>query len=359
MATEANKNEKTLGVKEVILALQDWVKYFISKWYILLIAGLVGAGVGVLYAKFTKPVFTATTTFVLESGEKAAGGLGQYAGVAAMVGIDLGGGSGGIFQGDNLLELYKSRKMLEAALLTPLKSDSSKLLIDRYLDVSEMKKDWKSKKPVLMEIDFRKNNQIGLQRDRDSILQKIIKDINKGSLSVAKPSSKLSIIKVDVKSEDEVFAKEFNEALVNEVNAFYLTTKTKKSLNNIEILQHKTDSVRAVMYGSISTAAAVIDATPNLNPTRQVQRIVPSQRSQFSAETNKAILGQLVQNLEMSKMALMKEAPLIQTVDTPVYPLEKKKVGLIKAPVIGAFLFGLLAIIWFTIRRLYASVIAN
>ncbi|MDM1295961.1 lipopolysaccharide biosynthesis protein [Sphingobacterium sp. N143] len=355
---EINQTDKEPGVKEFVLILQNWIKYFISKWHILVIAGLIGAGLGLLYAKFTKPIFTATTTFVLESGEKASG-LGQYAGVAAMVGIDLGGSSGGIFQGDNLLELYKSRKMLEAALLTPLKKDSSKLLIDRYLEVSEMKKDWKSKKPSLMGIDFRRSNQGNLQRDRDSILQKIIKDINKGSLSVAKPSSKLSIIKVDVKSEDEIFAKEFNEALVNEVNAFYLATKTKKSLNNIEILQHKTDSVRAVMYGSISTAAAAIDATPNLNPTRQVQRIVPSQRSQFSAETNKAILGQLVQHLEMSKMALMKEAPLIQAVDTPVYPLEKKKVGFIKAPVIGAFLLGLLTMIWFTVRRLYTSVTAN
>lgn len=141
----------------------------------------------------------------------------------------------------------------------------------------------------------------------------------------------MSIIKIDVKSENEVFAKEFNEALVMEVNEFYIQTKTKKSLDNIVILQHKTDSVRAVMNGAISSAAIIVDATPNLNLTKQAQRIVPSQRSQFSAETNKAILGQLVQNLEMSKMALMKEAPLIQKVDEPIYPLSVERIGKLKS----------------------------
>lgn len=319
---------------------------------------MIGGLLGFFYSKYSVPTYTATTTFVLESGEKS-GGLGQYAGMAAMVGIDLGGSSGGIFQGDNLLELYKSRKMIEAALLIPSNSDSSKLLIDCYLDANKIKDNWKKKSPELLSIDFKNEKQSSLTRSRDSVLQKVVIDINKNNLRVGKPNTKLSIIKVDVISTDEIFSKEFNEALVAEVNDFYVKTKTKKSLDNIEILQRKTDSVTAVMNGNIVAAAVVLDATPNLNPTRQAQRLVPTQRSQFSAEANKAILGQLVQHLEMSKMALLKEAPLIQTVDIPIYPLEKIKVGKMKGIVIGLFLCGFLSIVALIVRRLYKSVLEN
>lgn len=352
-----NNSSDEISLKELILKTQEWFKYLLSKWYVLVLAGILGGIGGFFYAKSQKPLYTASTTFVLEAGDSG-GSLGQYAGMAAMMGIDLGGAGGGIFQGDNLLELYKSRKMIEAALLTSNEESNNQILLEQYLEITKSKERWKTKVPALLDVDFTKDVQpsVAKQRLRDSIIADAVIAINKNILQVSKPDKKLSIIKVDVISEDESFSKEFNEALVREVNEFYVQTKTKKSLDNIAILQHKTDSVRSVMNGAISSAAVIIDATPNLNPTKQAQRVVPAQRSQFSAETNRAILGQLVQNLEMSKMALLKEAPLIQKVDEPIYPLAVKKLGKVKSGIIGAFLFGFLAVISIIGRRLYLTV---
>lgn len=346
-----------MSLKEFILKTKSWFKYLFSKWYIWIIAGLLGAITGFLYAKYRTIEYTATTTFVLETGENTGGGLGQMAGLAALAGIDLGGSGGGIFQGDNLFELYKSRKMIEAVLLHQSSSDSSLTLMDRYISMEKLKDKWKAKKPELVQLDFSKKIPTDLQRDRDSILQSVVKDINKNNLIVGKLDKKSGLIKVDVKSTDELFSKEFNEVLVAQVNEFYIKTKTKKSMDNIEILQRKTDSVRAVMNGNISTAAIAVDATPNLNPTRQAQRLVPTQRSQFSAETNRAILGQLVQNLEMSKMALMKEAPLIEKVDEPVLPLSDDKIGKLKTAILGGILFGFFAVCGLILRKVYINVI--
>lgn len=343
--SEVNRMDK-ISLKKLILRGQYWTKYLQSKWYILLVSAILGASVGFFFVKSKKPMYTATTTFVLEAGgDNVGGGLGQYAGMAAMVGLDLGGSGGGIFQGDNLLELYKSRKMIEATLLLKSSNDSSKLLIDKYFEINNVREKWEKENSKLSNIDFAKQIPKDLLRDRDSLLQKAVIDINKNILSVDKLDKKSAIIKVEVTSANEVFSKEFNVALVDKVNDFYIQTKTKKSLDNILILQNKTDSVRAVMNGNIKTAAAVFDATPNLNPTKQAQRLIPTQRSQFSAETNKAILGQLVQNLEMSKMALLKEAPLIQKVDEPVYPLMVTKAGLIKGILVFAFIFVFFSII--------------
>ncbi|RWU05456.1 Wzz/FepE/Etk N-terminal domain-containing protein [Pedobacter chitinilyticus] len=365
MANEVEKSklvqEDEISLKELILKIREWWQYLWSKKWIIIAAGLIGGLLGLGYAVIKKPIYTATTTFVLESGEKS-GGLGSLAGLASMAGVDLGGGGGGIFQGENIIELYKSRTMLEKTLLSGVDSISQQPLIERYLEFSGMRKNWKDK-PELQSLQFTVGEVLSHMKEaqhrrlKDSIVSKIVEDLNKTSLAITKPDKKLSIIKVNVNSKDEIFAKRFNEELVDNVNEFYIQTKTKKSLDNVNILQHKTDSVRAVMNGAIYSAVAVADATPNANPTRQVQRVAPIQRAQFSAETNKAILGEMVKNLEMSKMALLKETPLIQVVDEPVYPLDKHNLGKINAFIIGSFILAILAIIVVVIKKVLFSII--
>jgi len=358
MTTESQQNssrEDEISLKDLIQSIQKWWQYLLSKWVIIMLFGVIGGAVGLLYAYTKKPIFTATTTFVLED-EKTGTGFGSLAGLASMAGVDFGGSGGGIFQGDNILGLYKSRMMLEQTLLSPLENDNkNQLLIDRYIELNKLRKKW-ANKPELLKLDFKPNKSangdlyIKPNRLRDSVLALIVADLNRNYLTVAKPDKKLSAIQVDVKSADEIFAKTFNDALVKNVNQFYVNTKTKKTLANVQILQHKTDSVRAVMNGAIYNAVAVADATPNLNPTRQVQRVAPAQRAQFSAETNKAILSSLVQNLEMSKVSLMKETPLLEVIDMPVYPLSVYKVGKLFAIAIGAFIFGFLCCLYFTLK---------
>jgi|SRR5690606_39200881 len=349
--------DQDISVKDIILDIQAWFAYLWSKWRILLLAGIVGGALGLTYAFLKKPQYTAITTFVLEGGESRTG-LSQYAGMAAMIGIDFGGGGGGLFQGGNILELYKSRTMLAQTLLSKTYPDSNELLIDRFVTFNGFKEKWKDN-PILAKLDFRRNpGELDGQslRIRDSVLTKFTKYISTELLSVGKPDKKLSIIKVEVVSPDEVFSKAFNESLVKRVNDFYIQTKTKKSASNITVLQNKVDSIRAKMSGAIYSAAKASDVTPNLNPTRQVQRIAPVQEAQFSAEANKAILSQLLQNLELAKMNLMQEQPLLQVVDQPVYPLPVERIGKTKGVLIGGFAFGFFALLFLFLRKIYQNI---
>lgn len=356
---DRKNNGEVISFRDLLLGFKGWMRYILSKWYFFIIAVLIAGSIGYFYAKSQKPTYTASTTFVLESGEGGGNSGGQIAGLAALAGVNLGSSGGDIFQGDNLFELYKSRKMIEATLLLPSPSDSSMLIWDRYLTMIDARKRWKAQQPALLELDLKKTVPAQLIRSRDSLLQKAVLDINKDYLAVGKLDKKSSLIKVDVNSTDEIFSKEFNEALVAQVNDFYVKTKTKKSLDNIAILQQKTDSVRSVMNGNIATSAVTIDVTPNLNPTRQAQRLIPTQRSQFSAETNKVILGQMVQNLELSKMALMKESPLIQKVDEPIFPLLVERPSGLKTAIIFAFAAAFLTFVVLVIKRWYTEILKN
>jgi hypothetical protein len=351
--------DEEITLKDIILIVRHWFRYLRTKWLTILVAALIGGLVGLGYAFFKKPIYTATTTFVLED-EKGGGGLGSLIGLASMAGVDLGGSGGSIFQGDNILSLYKSRTMLEKTLLSEIGSDTGQLLIDRYIQMNKLKKKW-SDKPELLDLEFYPDSSVRedftnpARRLRDSILGEVVEDINKNYLFVSKPDKKLGIIEVDVSSKDEVFSKALNDILVKNVSELYIRTKTKRSAENVAILQYKTDSVRSVMNRAIYETVAVADATPNLNATRQIKRVAPAQRAQFSAETNKAVLGELIKNLEMSKISLLRETPLIQIVDKPILPLEVDKLGKIKGIVGGALLAGFLTVILLILRRNYGD----
>jgi hypothetical protein len=356
--TLAEKNENNeISVKELMLFVRDYYRYLLSRWRVIILAVLLGGLAGFTYAYLAKPNFIASTSFVLESGESG-GGLGQYAGLASMMGIELSSG-GGIFQGQNILELYRSRTMIEKTLLTEVSLGNTKeLLVDRYIAFNNLRDQWKDK-PHLKNISFKDaalaEDCSGHSRLQDSILGDIAFNLTRKNLVVTK-GDKNSIIMVEVNARDEFFAKAFNDAIVKNVNDFYVQTKTKKALTNVHILQGKTDSVRQIMNGAIYTAAAVADATPNLNPTRQLQRTAPMQRSQFNAETNKAVLGELLKNLEISKMNLLRETPLIQVIDQPVFPLAKQVTGLVKGTVVGIFIAGILTLSWLVLGRYFKDI---
>jgi hypothetical protein len=350
MEAQENNNvvNDEISLKELILKLQEWWKFLLTKWLIILFAGILGGGLGLIYSIIKKPFYTAETTFVLEEGESG-GGLGQYAGLASMVGIDLGGGSGGgIFKGDNILELYKSRRMISETLLTKdTFENKQQLLIERYIEFNELRKEW-DEKPKLKNIKF--ESQGTFTRTQDSILNKFVETINKSILEVSKPDKKLSIISVKVKSEDELFAKSFADNIVNKVNNFYINTKTKKSLENLSLLQSQADSVRGVLNASIGGVAAAIDANPNINSALQTLR-VGTQKKQVDVQASGAIYQEVVKNLEMAKISFRNAKPLIQVIDEPVFPLEVEKVGKVKGIIIGGVFCGFLTLIVLVVSK--------
>jgi uncharacterized protein involved in exopolysaccharide biosynthesis len=337
---------------EVVDTVKEWTSYLWSKLLYLVILGVIGVLLGFFYSRYKKPVYTATTTFVLEeSGGGSAGAMGQYAGLASMVGLDIGGGGNGLFSSDNIIALYKSRTMLKKVLLS--KADfhgKNMLLIDRYIASNNLREKWAAK-PQLKNVSFADSATFNIIQD--SLMNEAIKDINENYLSITKPDKKATILQVDVKSNDELFSKRFTDQVVATVNDFYVQTKTKKSLTNVAILQRQTDSVLAVMNGAIYASANTLDATPNLNPTRQILR-APVQRSQFNAEMNKTVLGELVKNLELSKISLRKETPLIQVIDIPELPLEKDRISAVKSMIFGGLILGFFGVFYFIIRKTLA-----
>ena len=348
MSGNSHFSPSQFTLKEVVQNLIDWVSFFSSKWKILLVSFVLGAGMGAGYSQLKDPVFHAETSFVLE--EEGMGGMGQMSGIASLLGVNLGGigGTNGLFQGDNIMELYRSDRMLEETLLSPF--DKESLLIDRFIEFEELQTKWASTIDLsALTFSASKENH-GVKQD--SVIKEIANIIREKQLVVVKPDRKLSIIQVNVTSKDEGYAKLFNETLVSKVNAFYLETKTKKTGENLRILQTQADSVRAILDASLGTLAAEQDRIPNANPLLSAAT-VNGRRKQVDVQTSAAVFEEIVKNLEMAKINHRINTPLIQLIDSPTFPLRRTEVSLARGIVYGAIFFGILALSFLYLRRIY------
>ncbi len=345
-----------VSIKELFLKIKEWVAYLKAQWKMLVFVVILCASIGFLYAYLQKPIYTATLSFALDDEKSGGGGIGGALGLASSLGFDLGGGSvSGVFSGVNLLELMKSRSLVEKTLLQPISINGKSIsLASYYMKFNEMDKN--IGKTFLLPSDpfppLANRSTFNLQQD--SLLGILYRQITgkNGLLSVAQKDKKISILTIDVKSKDELFSKTFAENLAKVVSAFYIETKSKKAKLNYEILQKQTDSIRNELNMAISGVAAANDLTYNLNPAFNRQR-TPSARKQIDVQANTAILTQLVVNLEMAKVTLRKETPLIQVIDAPILPLPKEKLGKMKAAIGGGFLGFFICIIFLVFRKLF------
>jgi uncharacterized protein involved in exopolysaccharide biosynthesis len=309
---------------------------------------IVFAVAGILYAYYQKPIYIAEISFTPENDKGS--GVGAYLGLAAQFGLDLGSGSGGIFEGENLAQFLKSKMLIQRTLLSPVSiNDKKDILVNYYVNTNKMRKSWESK-PELRSITFTADMQPGV-RARDSLLKRIVKDVE-GSLSIEKADKKLNLTVARIEDTDELFAKAFIEQLVANGIRYYVDYRSKKSRENVAILQRQTDSVERLLTGNMVSVAASTDL--NVNPIRQMVR-VNVQRKQVDVQVTSQVYGELLKQLELSKISLRKETPLIQVIDQPILPLEKKKLGRLKGGILFGFIGMFFCVAYLVLKRLLAA----
>ncbi|HEU4788672.1 MAG TPA: Wzz/FepE/Etk N-terminal domain-containing protein [Flavobacterium sp.] len=348
---EEQNPKDEISLKELLEKVKEWYAYLLSQWRVIVLAGVIGAALGLTYSFIKKPVYTATLSFALED-EKSSGGLGGALGLASSFGIDLGGGGGSIFTGSNLTELFKSRTMVEQTLMTPVIVNGKAIsLAEMYIQNNEWRESWDDN-PKFKNIKFLPNTKRKyFTRVHDSILGVIYQNLSKSSLSVAQRDKKIDIISMDVASTNELFSLYFCEALARQVGKFYVDTKSKKARMNMEILERQTDSIRTELNSAITGVAVATDNTFMLNPALNVRR-APSARRQVDVQANTAILTELVKQFELAKVTVRKETPLIQVIDRPILPLPNDRIGKGLGIIFGGLLFGILMTLFLSLRKI-------
>jgi hypothetical protein len=349
--------EKEITLRDLFFQLRSMILFLLAKWKWIVLGGGIGLAAGLAYALLKPPEYVAKISFVTDTGTDLPSGFSMYAGLAAQFGMDIGqSSSNGLFSGDNIFDLMKTRRMLENTLMTPVTINGKPtLLINRYIEIENLKDKWRNK-PYANGLSFtRSSDSAHFTRNQNRVIGLICNDIVEEHLILPSSSGSSSLKTVGCTSRDELFSQLFLENLIDNVADYYITTKTKKARAALTVFDRQLDSVRTQLYGAMSNVASFQDE--NLNLVRQRPR-VEQQQGSLKMQVNSAMYQQLVTAVETAKMTLQKEMPLFEIVDHPILPLTKQRPSIIVWAILGILLGVIATSGWFLARRFYLRMVA-
>jgi hypothetical protein len=347
--TTANtaENNEVISFKEIVQKSKKFIIYLSLHWWKIILFSVLGVLLGGIYAYNKTIKYTAELSFVVEEG-KVSGGLSSLVG---QFGLDISAASGAtLFSGDNILMFLKSSSLTRETLLTPYKEGSSFSLADKYAEATGLKDKWKASSNIGKEVFFNTNTK-SFSRLQDSLLNIITGLILKKDLVVDRPEKKSTFIVVKASLQDEILSKLFCERLVQNATERYVLSKTNRQKNNVDRLARRADSIERVLNGRTYTTAVAQEKILDVNPASKTVSVNAEVNSRDKLMLTQ-IYGEVIKNLEISKVQLSQETPTIQIVDTPYLPLPKTKKQIILFSLLGGILFTSLSVLYYAIKKI-------
>ena len=324
--TDLSKAEISMG--EVFDFFTESLQKIVKrKWYILGFA-IIGALLGgsMVFFKSTKQ----KAQYILAVEEVSAP---AWASLLSQFGLDgAGNNPSGVFQGESLLTLFKTRAMVERALLHKVNYQGSDMLLAEVFFAEVKGSDSKVFEEVEFSEDRSKHSSIS-----DSALFLTYAYVVDEVIQTEKPEKKQGFINLACIHRDGELAVLLSSALIETVTSFYIEVSTTKARTNLKVLTLESDSVQRELNDALIRAAVQTDL--NFSPLRQTLR-TESNRASVDAQLALSIYSEIVKNLKLAEIAVRKETPLITVIESPQFPLERVGFGF-KELVIYGMLAGL------------------
>jgi hypothetical protein len=349
--------KEEISLQDISAQIRKIWGILVRKWLILACAGVVGGVAGYFFARMQKPVFKSNLNFVVNDNEGFVPS--SVSSLAGLVGI---GASGGSATDDKVVFLATSRTIIGSALLSrqdfgPGQPD--KILINEFIDAYKLQSVFRSD-TILKEFTYVKNTtlaDLSYQENKvlDMVIGRIVGRIVKGEMLVVTAKKKSGLVSqgagifiLEFKSFSEKFSKYFIESLYANLSKFYVEKTINKHLRNYTIIKRRADSLKVIVESRENQGADFYDS--NLNPAKMTMR-VRGERIRKDVEIVNLMYAEVLKNLEISKFSLESNTPILQAIDTPVFPLEYKKPSKLKTAIIFAFIFGIIASVILLIRN--------
>ena len=299
----SNTEEATL--KDVIISIRDYTRELKKKFILISTVLIISIISGLVYSSIQKDKFEAVLSFIVE-GQSEGPNLSSISGMASQFGLDLGGSSSSTFSQQNVIELLKSRKVIESTLSKScIVNNEEDILLNHYISINNMIEDGEN-------ISF-------FSSSKDSITNIIWKEIIDFKIDLSYQNDEANILNLTYTSTNSEFAKNFTELLVEEISQMYSHYQTEKTRNSLKNLELRSDSIFRELKNSERNLARVKDR--NLRVINASGRLDEIQYMRDVQVLN-AIYLELIKNTELVKMNLLNETPIIQLIDVPVLPLE-------------------------------------
>ena len=327
------KNNDETSFKDIIVTISDYKNELKKRILLILSVAIIFSLIGFGFSKFKENKYTAVLSFIVD-GQSEGTNLSSISGMASQFGIDLGGNPSSSLSQQDVIELLKSRLIIEKTLNNKCEIEGkSDLLLNHYIRINNLITD-------SSEINFSANY-------KDSITTVLCSIINETDMNILFQNDEANILNLSFTSLNAEFAKNFSEIIIYEMSKDYKKNKTEKSRIILNKLEKRADSIDNQLKLAEYNYTKAKDR--NLRVTSSSGRL-DEIRYFRDVEVLGIVYKELRKNIEITNQILLDETPLIQVIDKAVLPLENINRSILFWIVIFSFL-GIFTIVFIIILR--------
>lgn len=342
--SEVEEQEMTL--RDLLFKIRDFYLELRQNWKIVLLCVALSLAGFLVNAFLTPPKFPAQLTFMVREDSKS--GLGSVAGILGQFGF--GGGNSSEYNLDKIIELAKSRHILQAALFDSATLDGKRdYLANHVIEIYNFREKWR-KDTLLRDFRFIHSDVERFDRRENKALKSLHQYMvgEKTAFVAAGYSKQTSILNITVYARHEALSIALVEALYGHLSRFYIEQSTAQSRQTVRNLELRRDSIRALLTASERSLARTEDRTLGLLLKEDK---VPQKRLGTDVQILNLMYAEAIKNLETASFLLKNATPVFMEIDRPLAPIKPVRASKKMALALGLGLGFLLAVTWIFGRK--------
>jgi uncharacterized protein involved in exopolysaccharide biosynthesis len=329
----------------------DFSAFFKIIWkeriWIVLITLLFTIG-GIAYALFAREEFVSTGKILPEIQSKV-GGLGQFAGLASLAGVDLssaasaaGGGSDAI-RPDLYPDVLKSTPFfLELLKIKVRTKDNKEMLFSQFYDKFVLDNYFKEKDT---KINFPTSNHYIAVSYQTELNLKDLRERIGGVID-----KKTGLITVTVKLPDPVVATIITDYSMNFLTNYITNYRIEKSKRDLDFLAERLDAAKGKYFNNQAKKAQYSDQY-QLSMMKLQTADLQRERIESEYKISSTFYSTLLQKYEEAKLKLQQETPVIKVLEPPVVPNKRSEPKRAIVVLITTFFGVILGVLFGLIRK--------
>jgi uncharacterized protein involved in exopolysaccharide biosynthesis len=341
-----------ISLKELILKIQEYYREVLKNWKLLVLIPIPFVLYMLYSAMTTPPVYPATLTFMVNEDE--GGGIG---GVGAILGsFGFGGGAGGKHNLDKILELARSRKIIQQVIFEKIEIDGTKdYMANHLISVYDLHEEWaESLNEELHGFLFKRDQAQQFNKTENTALKSlygiIVGSENREGFLKTGYSEETAIMSLSTRTQSESLSISLTETLYDKLSTYYVEKSIEKQQLTFDIVKAKVDSIKLLLDGKEYALAHFKDSNRGLYTSKTKLKELQLTRD---VTVFGLLYGEALKNLEIADFSLKTKTPFVQLIDTPIPPLKAVRKSKLKAIVLGGIIGGFLAVLIVLGRKIY------
>ena len=336
-----NFQEDEITLKELILKLREYWRELWKHWMIIVLISFPFALYMLVKAWTTPAIYPAALTFMVDEDEGT--NISAFSGILGQFG--LGGAARGKYNLDKILEISRSRRVIQMALFSKVTIENKHdYLANHIIKAFDLHKKWKKDTSGLNGFLFTHDDAEEFKKTENRALKSVLGILNgsKKNPGIYKTSydENTGIMRLEIDGPTEAVSIHFIDTLFNRLSTYYVEKSIEKAQATYSIVKSKTDSISLALSSAEYQLANFIDRTRNVLSMREGR--LQEERLTNHVTRLQLMYGEALKNLEIAEFSLKNKEPFIAMIDNPlppIKPLKKSKlIELIKGGILGVFL---------------------